>query len=463
MRSRTLLDDVALGRMPGRRSPPFVVALASLIGTSIEWYDFYIYGAASALVFPALYFPTAGHFGILASFAVFWVGFLGRPIGGMVFGHYGDRIGRKTILVLTLVLMGAGTLLVGVLPTYAAIGIWAPILLTALRFCQGVAVGGEWGGAALMATEHAPPERRGLFGSFPQLGSPIGSILSSVVFGAVTAAFVRHGHLQGAFFSYGWRIPFLASAVLVLVGLAVRLSVTESPAFERMKERAVIVERPLRTVLATQWKSVLLAAGAIFSANMGYLYSTQLLAYASGPDSLLKIPASEILNAVAIGTFGYLAGVGISGWLSDRVGRRPVCIAGAVLTLLAAFPIYMMIDTKQWPLIVTAECIAYFTNGTMYGPLAALFAEMFAGNVRYSGASLGYQGATIFAGGLAPFVGSALLKLSGGFSWVLSLYLIAATAISLTSFILIKERRGTDLAQAVVPPPQDRLEAAPAG
>lgn len=435
-----------------RQSRPAVVALASLIGTSIEWYDFYIFGSAAALVFPSLFFPAQSRMGLLASFAVFWVAFLGRPLGGMIFGHYGDRIGRKTMLVLTLTLMGTGTFLVGVLPTYRQIGIWAPLLLTALRACQGIAVGGEWGGAVLMATEHAPPQRRGFFGSFPQMGSPLGSILSSAAFGTVAAVFAAHGKLTPAFYSYGWRIPFLASAVLVVVGLVVRLSVTESPAFERIKQQALLVRRPVLTVLATQWKSVLLAGGAFFSANMGYLYGTQLISYASGADSKLQLPANEIINAVLIGSFAYLAAVAFSGWLSDRVGRRPICLAGVVLMLVAAFPIYMLIDTKQWALIVLAECLAYTSNGLMYGPLAALFAEMFGGNVRYSGASIGYQGASIFAGGLTPFVGTALLSFSGGMSWVLSLYLIAGAAISLTALVLIRERRQIDLPGAAIIP-----------
>lgn len=445
-----------------RSSGPLVVALASLIGTSIEWYDFYIFGAAAALVFPALFFPAQGSLGLLASFGVFWVGFLGRPIGGMIFGHYGDRIGRKAMLVLTLTIMGSGTFLFGLLPTYRQIGVWAPLLLIALRACQGIAVGGEWGGAVLMATEHAPAHRRGLFGSFPQAGSPIGAILSSGVFGAVTAAFTVHGNLSAAFFSYGWRIPFLSSAILVIVGLVIRLSVTESPAFERMKADAAIVRRPLTIVLTAQWRSVLLSGGAFVAANMGYLYGTQLLSYASGPGSLLKIPPSEILSAVMIGSIAYLLSVSLAGWLSDRIGRRTICLAGASLTLVAAFPIYMLIDTKQWPLIVLAECIAYTANGMIYGPLAALFAEMFGGNVRYSGASLGYQGASIFAGGLAPFVATGLLRFSGGTSWVLSLYLAFGAAVSVTALFMIRERRDVDMAAPASVKPHATQASSPA-
>ncbi len=433
-----------------RRQSPYVVAFASLIGTSIEWYDFYIFGAAAALVFPTVFFPAQGKLGLLASFAVFWVAFLGRPLGGMICGHYGDRIGRKTMLVLTLTLMGAGTFLVGVLPAYKQVGIWAPLLLTALRACQGIAVGGEWGGAVLMATEHAPPQRRGLFGAFPQLGSPLGTILSSAVFVAVTTAFTVSGKLTPAFFQYGWRIPFLLSAILVVAGLVVRLTVTESPAFEHIKHAALIVHRPVATVLRTQWKSILLAGGAFFTANMGYLYGTQLISYASGPDSRLQLPAGEIIDAIMIGGVAFFVAVAVSGWLSDRVGRRRLCLAGAVMMLVAAFPIYALIDTKQWPLIVLAECLAYTSNGFVYGPLAALFAEMFAGNVRYSGASIGYQGASIFAGGLTPFVGTALLHFSGGASWVLSLYLFAGAMISVTALLLIKERRALDLAHSAL-------------
>jgi len=429
------------------RSSPVVVAVASLIGTTTEWYDFYIFGAASALVFPRLFFPMAGSAGVLAAFAVFWVGFVGRPIGGAVFGHFGDRIGRKAMLVLALALMGSGTVAIGLLPTYGATGFWAPLSLIALRLLQGVAVGGEWGGAVLMATEHAPPGRRGFFGSFPQMGSPIGSILSSGVFASVAATFSSHGQLNEAFFRYGWRIPFVASAVLILVGLVVRLTVTESPEFERMRARAVLVKAPVLVALRTQWRTMLLAGGTLFAVNIGYLYGTQVIAYASGAGSLLRVPASQMAAAVSIGSCAYLVAVGAGGWLSDRIGRRVIAFCGAGLTFVLGFPIYLLIDTKHFPAIVLAECLAYTANGLLYGPLAALFCEAFGGNVRYSAASIAYHSAAIF-GGMSPFLGTALLQYSGGKSWVLSIYIMVTATISLTSLFYLTDRRRADLASA---------------
>src|SRR5579863_4651045 len=245
-----------------RRSPSALVAAATLMGTSIEWYDFYVYGYAAALVFPAIFFPKTDPFvGQLASYGVFWVGFLGRPLGGVIFGHFGDTIGRKTVLVVTLTIMGVATFAVGLLPTYGQIGIWAPLLLVTLRFCQGIAVGGEWGGAVLVAAEHAHPRSKGLLASFPQMGVPLGLIFASVIFNVVTARFSVNGTVTAAFLSIGWRIPFLLSLVLVAIGLIVRLSIAETPAFERVKARAAIVATPVLSVLRSEWKTVLLAGG----------------------------------------------------------------------------------------------------------------------------------------------------------------------------------------------------------
>lgn len=429
------------------RSSPVVVAFASLIGTTTEWYDFYIFGAASALVFPRLFFPMAGSAGVLAAFAVFWVAFLGRPIGATLFGHFGDRIGRKAMLILALVLMGSGTVSIGLLPTYGATGFWAPLWLIVLRLLQGVAVGGEWGGAVLMATEHAPPGERGFFGSFPQMGSPIGAILSNGVFASVMAAFSSHGQLSEAFFKYGWRIPFVASAVLILVGLVVRLTVTESPAFERMRARAVLVKAPVLVALRTQWRTMLLAGGALFAVNVGYLYSTQIIAYASGAGSLLRVPASQITAAVSLGSCAWLVAVGVGGWLSDRFGRRVVALCGAGLTFVLGFPIYLLIDTKHFPAIAFAECIAFTASGLLYGPLAALYCEAFGGNVRYSAASIAYHSAALI-GGMSPFLGTALLHYSGGKSWVLSTYIMVTATISLASLFYLTDHRRADLASS---------------
>ncbi|HVR45797.1 MAG TPA: MFS transporter [Candidatus Binatia bacterium] len=418
-----------------KRSSSALVAAATLIGTSIEWYDFYIYGLASALVFPALFFPKSDPFvGQLASYAVFGVGFLARPLGGVIFGHFGDRLGRKAMLVLTLSTMGAATFLVGVLPIYARIGVWAPVLLVALRLCQGIAVGGEWGGAVLMASEHAHARAKGFVASFPQMGVPVGLILANLSFVAAGAH---------------WRIPFLASAVLVALGLVIRLSVTETPAFENFKGRKEIVSAPVRSVLANNLRSVLLAGGAFFVVNGGfYLITTQLISYGAGPHSVLKLNPSVFFNANIAGSCVALVVVPLSGWISDRVGRRPIFMTAVAALFVLAFPIYALVDTKAPGLIVLAVCLFNLACGAAYGPLAAMLSEMFPANVRYSGVSVGYQGAAIFAGGLAPFVATLLLKYSAGASWVLALYFMFMTVISLVSICLIPETSGVDLVES---------------
>ena len=436
--------------MVEKRSPSLLVAAATLIGTSIEWYDFYVYGYATALVFPALFFPQSDPFlGQLASYGVFWVGFLGRPLGGIVFGHFGDKVGRRAMLVVTLTIMGVATFLVGLLPTYAQIGVWAPTLLIALRLCQGVAVGGEWGGAVLTAAEHAQPRFKGLLASCPQIGVPVGLILASVVFNEVTA---RYGGTE-ALLAVGWRIPFLFSLVLVAIGLAVRLSIAETPAFERVKAQAAISAAPVLAVLRSSWKTVVLAGGAFVVLNGGfYLVTTQIISYGAGPHSVLKLDSHIFFNANLVAcTVGLLA-TPLGGWLSDRIGRRPVYMAGVALILIFAFPIYALVDSRDPRFITLAICLFELPAAAAYGAQAAMFSELFGANVRYSGVSLGYQGAAIFAGGLAPLVATLLLRFSGGASWVLALYLILMAAISLISLYLIAETRTVDLADPHLAP-----------
>jgi MFS transporter, MHS family, shikimate and dehydroshikimate transport protein len=418
-----------------KRSPTLLVAAATLIGTSIEWYDFYIYGYAAALIFPAVFFPKSDPFiGQLASYGIFWVGFLGRPLGGVIFGHFGDKVGRKAMLVVTLSIMGVATFLVGLLPAYSQIGIWAPLLLIALRLCQGIAVGGEWGGAVVMAAEHAQARFRGLLASCPQIGVPLGLILASVIFNEVVAR------------SASWRTPFLFSIILVVIGLAVRLSIVETPAFERVKARAAIVAAPIISVLRNNWKTVLLAGGCFVALNGGfYLVTTQLVSYGAGPHSILKLDPRIFFKANLVGSAVGLLANPFGGWLSDRIGRRPVYMAGVALILAFAFPIYALVDSRDPRLITLAVCLWNLPSSAAYGTLAAMFSELFGANVRYSGASLGYQGAAIFAGGLAPLVATLLLKLSGGASWVLALYLMVMAAISLISVYLIAETRQVDL------------------
>ncbi len=430
-----------------KRSPTLLVAAATLIGTSIEWYDFYIYGYAAALIFPTIFFPKSDPFvGQLASYGIFWVGFLGRPVGGIIFGHFGDKVGRKAMLVVTLTIMGLATFVVGLLPTYSQVGIWSPMLLIALRLCQGIAVGGEWGGAVVMAAEHAQARYRGLLASCPQMGVPIGLILASVIFNMVTAGYSASGSASTAVASISWRAPFLFSIVLVAIGLAIRLSIAETPAFERVKAQAAVVAAPILSVLRNNWKTVLLAGGAFFAINGGfYLITTQLVSYGAGPHSILKLDPRIFFSANLIGSAVGLLANPLGGWLSDRIGRRPVYMAGITLILLFAVPIYALVDTKDSGLITLAVCLYQLPSSVAYGTLAAMFSELFGANVRYSGASLGYQGAAIFAGGLAPLIATLLLKFSGGASWVLAVYLMVMSAVSLVSIYLIAETRQVDL------------------
>ncbi len=428
-----------------RSSSPIVrVAIASWIGTSIEWYDFFLYGTAAALVLGPLFFspklsPQAAQ---LSAFATFWVGFLARPVGGIVFGHFGDRLGRKNMLILTLLIMGIATFLVGCLPTYKDIGIMAPVLLVILRFAQGFAVGGEWGGAVLLATEHSPAARRGFFGSWPQFGVPIGLLLSSLIFSLVASSFPTAG-----FLSIGWRIPFLLSIVLVAVGLFVRLRIAETPDFERVRESGRIARMPVIDVLRTNFKNVILAAGAFFLTNgTFYIYVTFIVSYGS---KIIKVPASTMLNGTLWGAVAMGVTILVAGWLSDRLGRLPVYLAGAAFVGLMAFPVFLLVNTRSPVLIALALAIGIGGIGIMYGPQAAFFSELFGANVRYSGASLGYQITTIFAGGLAPFIATLLLAWSNDASWPIALYIIGMAIITLVCTYLAGETRPSVAAEPV--------------
>lgn len=421
-----------------KRTSIVQVSLASWIGTSIEWYDFFLYGTAAALILGPQFFspklsPVAAQ---LAAFATFWVGFGARPIGGIVFGHFGDRIGRKRMLILTLAIMGLGTFLIGCLPNYKTIGIWAPILLVILRFSQGFAVGGEWGGAVLMATEHSPNHRKGFYGSWPQMGVPIGLVLSSLLFSLASTSFSKPD-----FLSFGWRIPFLLSIILVVVGLFIRLSITETPAFEELKEAQGIARMPVIDVVR-KWsslKNVLLAAGAFFCVNGSfYLFITFSVSYGT---SVLKVPSSIVLNGTLIGAIAMFVVLPLAGALSDRYGRLPIYVLGAVTVGLLAFPIFWLIDTKSPALIALALSLGLGGTALMYGPQPAFYTEMFSTGVRYSGASLGYQGASIIAGGLAPFIATWLLGVFGPVSWPIALYVILLSLITLVSTLLIGETR----------------------
>jgi metabolite-proton symporter len=408
-----------------------LVAVASFIGTTIEWYDFFLYGTAAALVFNRLFFPTFDPLmGTLAAFGTYAVGFFARPVGGIVIGHYGDKIGRKSMLVLTLVVMGVATFLIGLLPTYEQIGPWAAVGLVLLRVAQGFGVGGEWGGAVLMAVEHAPPGTRGYYGSWPQIGVPAGLVISTGVF----AVFSRLPEEQ--FLSWGWRVPFLLSALLVIVGLMIRVRILETPAFTKVKEASREAHQPIIEVLKTYPKQVLLAMGARFGENGAfYIYSVFVLTYAT---QHVKMPQQVVLTAMLIGAGLELIAIPFFGAMSDRFGRRPVYLFGAIATALWAYPMFRLLDTASPPLVWLALIVAFvFSHAAMYGPQAAFFSELFGTRVRYSGASLGAQLAAVLAGGTSPFIATLLLANYG--TNALSLYLIFMAAVTIVAVLLASE------------------------
>jgi metabolite-proton symporter len=408
-----------------------LVAVASFIGTTIEWYDFFLYGTAAALVFNRLFFPTFDPLmGTLAAFGTYAVGFFARPVGGIVIGHYGDKIGRKSMLVLTLVVMGVATFLIGLLPTYEQIGPWAAVGLILLRVAQGFGVGGEWGGAVLMAVEHAPPGTRGYYGSWPQIGVPAGLVISTGVF----AMFSRLPEAQ--FLSWGWRVPFLLSALLVIVGLMIRVRILETPAFTRVKEESREARQPILEVLRTYPKQVLLAMGARFGENGAfYIYSVFVLTYAT---QHVKMSQQIVLNAMLIGAGLELLAIPFFGAMSDRFGRRPVYLFGAIATAVWAYPLFKLLDTGSPLLVGLALIVAFvFSHAAMYGPQAAFFSELFGTRVRYSGASLGAQLAAVLAGGTSPFIATLLLANYG--TNALSLYVIFMAAVTVVAVILASE------------------------
>jgi MFS family permease len=374
---------------------------SAMLAASIEWYDFFIYGTAAALVFSSSFFPAFSPVaGVLAAFSTAAVGFLARPLGGVLCGHFGDRFGRKPVLVAALVTMGVATTLVGLLPTYETIGVAAPVVLVLLRLAQGLAVGGQWGGAMLLATEYAPPGRRGLYGSFVQLGVPVGLITGNLVFLGLSEVLA-----PGQFASWGWRVPFLFSVALVFVAMFIHRRLEETPAFRAVEQKLTAAQgrrrSPVIEALRRYPKQILLAAGAFLVVNSTfYVLVTGMLDYGTRE---LGLSHGTMLAAVLIGNALQLVAVPAFAALSDRVGRRGVFAAGAVLLALWAFPMWQLVDTASFPLIVLANAVAATCLSVMYGPQAALFAEMFSAEVRYSGASLGYQIASV-VGGLAPVI-----------------------------------------------------------
>ncbi|MFF7451492.1 MULTISPECIES: MFS transporter [unclassified Streptomyces] len=423
------------------------IVAASLIGTTIEWYDFFLYGSAAALVFNKLFFPDSDPLvGTLLSFLTYAVGFAARPIGALVFGHYGDRLGRKKLLVLSLLLMGGATFAIGLLPTHATVGAAAPVLLTVLRLVQGFALGGEWGGAVLLVSEHGDARRRGFWASWPQTGAPAGQLLATGVLSLLTALLS-----DSAFTNWGWRIPFLLSGVLVMVGLWIRLSVDESPVFQqalahaeaRKSQQEAAEKLPIVSVLRHHWRDVLIAMGARMAENISYYVITAfILVYATTAADVSKQTA---LNAVLIASAVHFAVIPLWGALSDRIGRRPVYLLGAAGIGLWMFPFFSLIDTGDFGNLILAVTVGLVLHGAMYAPQAAFFSEMFATRMRYSGASIGAQFASVAAGAPAPLIATALLD-DYGSSTPIALYVIAAAVVTLIAVGVAKETRNRDLA-----------------
>ena len=428
--TQTSESHTALERSQRRRA-----VFASTVGTTIEWYDFFLYGTAAALIFPSLFFSNQAAFtGILLSFGTQFVGFASRPIGAAIFGHYGDRVGRKGTLVTTLLLMGVATFLIGVLPTYKSIGLTAPILLTLLRVAQGIGVGGEWGGSVLLSMEWGSRRRRGLMASWPQMGVPLGLILST---GAVklTTRFTGSG-----FDTWGWRIPFLISIVLVGIGLYVRLRVLESPEFSAVRRDESVVRQPLLEVIRTQPREILTSALVRLSEQAPfYLFITFVLTYGT---EKLKFEKGELLNDTLIAASVGLVCVPLFGALSDLIGRRMMYGIGIVGTGLFAFPYFGLLDTQRSALVLLAIVVSLVFHAMQYGPQAALISENFGTNVRYSGAGLGYQLASVIAGGPAPLIAAKILESTGastGISW----YIVACCVLAMAALLLMPRRATT--------------------
>jgi metabolite-proton symporter len=425
-----------------RRSQVRRALVASTVGTSIEWYDFFLYGTAAALVFPDLFFPGASDYaGVLASFATYAVGFAARPVGAAIFGHWGDRIGRKATLISTLLVMGLASFAIGIMPTYGSIGFWAPTLLVVLRILQGIGVGGEWGGSITLSMEWGDQRRRGLVASWPQVGVPIGLLLS-------TGAVSLFTHVTGdGFDSWGWRIPFLLSLLLVALGLWIRLGVLESPMFKRELDNETIEKQPVLEVIKRSPKEIVLSAMLRMSEQMPfYIFTVFVLEY--GNDEL-GFGKTFLTNSVAGAAALALFFVPFFGHLSDRIGRKRMYMTGAVCTFLWAIPYFALLDNGTAAIVSLAIVVSLIPHNMQYGPQAALIAETFPTRLRYSGAGIGYQLASVVAGGPAPLVATWLLHTFDS-SLPIALYIMAGAVVTL-------------IATALLPQPAQELERPPTG
>jgi metabolite-proton symporter len=416
------------------------VIVASLIGTSLEWYDFFLYSTAAAIVFNRLFFPNYSPVtGTLLAFTTAAVGFVARPLGGILFGHLGDRRGRKQVLVITLLTMGVATVLIGALPTYASIGVAAPVLLALLRFIQGLALGGEWGGAVLMTLEHGAAGRRGFNASWAQVGVPMGNLLAAGALGVLGAVMS-----EDAFLSWGWRLPFFFSGLLVLAGLWIRLTVAESPLFAEVERAGTKAKMPLIEVLRRHPRELLVAMAARIGTDVAfYTFTVYSLVFITGTVGLDR---SVGLTAVLVGSAFQLVLIPFFGALSDRLGRRPVYAAGAVAAGAWSFAFFPLLSTGRTAVIVFAVVVALITHAAMYGPQAAFIAELFSTELRYSGASMGYQFAGVLGGGIAPIVAISLVN-AFGTAYAVSVYVLAMVLLTLAALAVAPETSERSLRQ----------------
>jgi metabolite-proton symporter len=422
-----------------RQSLPRVV-LASLVGATVEWYDFFLYGAAAALVFNTVFFPESDPLvGTMLAFGTYALGFVARPIGGIVFGHFGDKIGRKKLLMVSLVMMGVATVCIGLLPTYAQVGIWAPLMLVALRLVQGFAVGGEWGGAVLLVAEYGTAKRRGFWTSWPQVGVPAGNLLAAGVLALLAGI-----QSDEAFESWGWRIPFLLSAVLVVIGYWIRSNVAETPVFVEAQRRAAekkqqIQRAPGIEAIRRHPRGLLLGMGLRLGENVTYYVITAFsLTYAT---EVVGLDRSVILNAVLVAAAVQVVMLPVWGALSDRIGRRPVLAVGALGTAVWGFGFFQLIETGATLNVIIAMVVGLVLHGAMSGPEAAFISEMFSTPVRYSASSIAYQLSSILAGSVAPLIALEMFRRTGS-ATPISFYLLGTCAVSLVAIFLARENKG---------------------